>query len=280
MKVGEFNLLKAKRRTLNGYYLVDSEDVEVLLPNKYVPTGMKPDDEISVFIFKDSEDRLTATTITPKILLNEFAVLEVVDVNPVGAFLDWGLEKDLLVPYSEQVEKMKVGNSYPVYLYLDDKTQRLVATGKINKILERDDITVKTGDEVELLICNSTDLGINVIINNLHMGLLYDNELFQAVSPGEVITGYIKNVRPDNKIDVSLQKQGYVSVEPNSKKILQKLQDNNGFLNVTDKSDPVIILAKLEMSKKIFKKAIGSLYKQRLISIKEDGIYLVEESSK
>ncbi len=213
-------------------------------------------------------------------MLNEFAVLEVVDVNPVGAFLDWGLEKDLLVPYSEQAEKMKVGYSYPVYLYLDDKTQRLVATAKINKILERDDITVKAGEEVELLICNSTDLGINVIINNLHLGLLYDNELFQAVLPGDVVTGYIKNVRPDNKIDVSLQKQGYVSVEPNSKKILQKLKDNSGFLNVTDKSDPVIILAKLEMSKKIFKKAIGSLYKQRLISIKEDGIYLVDETGK
>lgn len=275
MNLGEFNDLTARRRTLNGYYLIDNEDVEVLLPNKYVPTGMKPDDEISVFIFKDSEDRLTATSIRPKILLNEFGVLEVVDVNPVGAFLDWGLEKDLLVPYSEQVEKMKVGRSYPVYLYLDDKTQRLVATGKINRILERDDITVEKGEEVDLLICNSTDIGINVIINNLHPGLLYDNELFQAVTPGERIVGYVKHIRPDNKIDVSLQKQGYVNVEPNADKILERLKDNNGFLNLTDKSDPVIVLAKLEMSKKLFKKAIGSLYKQKLIRIEKDGIYLV-----
>lgn len=268
-------MLTAKRRTLNGYYLVDDEENEVLLPNKYVPTGMKPDDEISVFIFKDSEDRLTATTIKPKILLNEFSVLDVVDVNPVGAFLDWGLEKDLLVPYSEQVEKMKVGRNYPVYLYMDDKTQRLVATGKINRILERDEITVETGEEVELLICNSTDIGINVIINNLHPGLLYDNELFQAVTPGERIMGYVKHIRPDKKIDVTLQKQGYENVEPNAMKILERLKDNNGFLNLTDKSDPVIILAKLEMSKKLFKKAIGSLYKQRLIRIDKDGIYLV-----
>nr|MBC8319629.1 GntR family transcriptional regulator [Bacteroidota bacterium] len=275
MKIGEFNLLAAKRRTLNGYYLVDNKDVEVLLPNKYVPAGMKPDDEISVFIFKDSEDRLTATTIEPKILLNEFAFLKVVDVNPVGAFLDWGLEKDLLVPYSEQSEKMKVGSSYPVYLYLDEKTQRLAASGKTNKFLEKDEITVEKDQEVELLICNSTDLGINVIINDVHNGLLYDNELFQAVIPGERVIGYVKNIRPDNKIDVSLQKQGYINVEPNAKKILQKLKDNNGYLNITDKSDPMIILAKLEMSKKLFKKAIGSLYKQRLIRIEKDGIYLV-----
>ena len=277
MKPGVFNLLSAKRRTLNGYYLIDDENVEVLLPNKYVPTGMKPGDEISVFIFKDSEDRLTATTIEPYILLNEFAVLEVVDVNPVGAFLDWGLEKDLLVPYSEQASKMAVGKSYPVYLYLDDKTQRLVATSKTNKILEKEEITVKVGEEVDLLICNSTDIGINVIINNIHEGLLYDNELFQAVTPGERVTGFIKNIRPDNKIDVSLQKQGYSNVEPNAEKILIGLKDNNGFLNLTDKSDPIIILAKLEMSKKTFKKAIGSLYKQKLIRIEEDGIYFVED---
>ena len=275
MNQGENNLLTAKRRTLNGYYLIDDENEEVLLPNKYVPSGMKPGDEISVFIYKDSEDRVIATTIKPFIMLNEFAVLDVVDVNPVGAFLDWGLEKDLLVPYSEQASKMQVGSSYPVYLYLDEKTQRLVASGKTNKFLNQEEITVYNGDEVELLICNATDLGINVIINNLHNGLLYDNELFQAVTPGDRITGYIKNVRPDNKIDVSLQKQGYVNVEPNAQKILEKLKDNDGFLNITDKSDPIIILARLEMSKKTFKKAIGSLYKQKIVRIEKDGIYLV-----
>ena len=277
MNLGIFNTLSAKRRTLNGYYLVDDEGNEVLLPNKYVPGGMKVGDEISVFIFKDSEDRITATTIVPLIMLNEFAVLEVVDINPVGAFLDWGLEKDLLVPYSEQNERMNIGKSYPVYLFLDKDSQRLVATCKTNKYLEAEDISVKNGQEVDLLICNPTDLGINVIINNLHRGLLYDNELFQAVTPGERIKGYIKLVRPYNKIDVSLQKQGYINVEPNSKKILEKLKENNGFMNLTDKTDPIIILAKLEMSKKVFKKAIGALYKQKLIRIEKDGIYLVTE---
>ncbi len=275
MNQGEFNLLTAKRRTLNGYYLVDAEDNEVLLPNKYVPSGMKPDDEISVFIYKDSEDRIIATTIKPYIMLNEFAVLEVVDINAIGAFLDWGLEKDLLVPFSEQSLRMQVGSSYPVYLFLDEKTQRLAASAKINKFLDTENITVYNGDEVELLICNSTDLGINVIINSIHKGLLYDNELFQAVSEGDIITGWIKNVRPDNKIDVSLQKQGYVNVEPNAQKILDKLKENNGFLNLTDKSDPIIILAKLEMSKKTFKKSIGLLYKQKIIRIEKDGIYIV-----
>lgn len=275
MNQGVFNKLSAKRRTLNGYYLVDEEDNEVLLPNKYVPSGMEVGDEISVFIYKDSEDRLIATNIEPYISLNKFAMLEVLDMNPVGAFMDWGLEKDLLVPYSEQTQRMNVGRFYPIYLYLDDKTDRLVGSGKTDRYLEKDDITVEKDEEVELLICDSTDIGINVIINNIHKGLLYDNELFQAVSPGDIVKGYIKNVRPDKKIDVSLQKQGYASVEPNSEKILQKLKENNGFLNLTDKSDPVVILAKLEMSKKVFKKAVGALYKQKLIRIENDGIYLV-----
>jgi uncharacterized protein len=275
MNPGIFNTLTAKRRTLNGYYLVDSDENEVLLPNKYVPGGMKVDDEISVFIYKDSEDRLIATTIVPKVLLNEFAVLEVVDMNNVGAFMDWGLEKDLLVPFSEQVERMKTGWSYPIYLLFDDKTQRLVGTGKTNRYLNNNDLTVEKDQEVEMLICNTTDIGINVIINNIHKGLLYDNEIFQAVSPGERVTGYIKNIRDDNKIDVSLQKQGYGNIEPNSKKIIEKLQESNGFLNLTDKADPIVILAKLEMSKKVFKKSIGALYKQKLIRIEQDGIYLV-----
>lgn len=275
MKQGVTNQLVAKRRTLNGYYLVDDQDNEVLLPNKYVPSGLKPDDLISVFIYKDSEDRIIATTIEPFIKLNSFAMLEVVDMNPVGAFMDWGLEKELLVPYSEQVQRMKVGNMYPVYLYMDDKTDRLVGTCKIDRYLERENITVNKDQEVDLLICNPTEIGITVIINNIHKGLLYDNELFQAVSPGDRISGYIKNIRPDKKIDVTLQRQGYAGIEPNAEKIIQVLKDNNGFLNITDKSDPVIILARLEMSKKTFKKAIGALYKKRLIRIEDDGVYLV-----
>lgn len=274
MKQGVFNLLKAKRKTQHGMYLVDEDDNEVLLPNKYVPENLTYGEEISVFIYKDSEDRITATTIDPHVKLGEFAMLEVVQVNQTGAFMDWGLEKDLLVPFSEQVQRMKPGYSYPVYLYLDEKTDRLVATAKIDRYIVKEDITVEENDEVDLLICNSTELGINVIINNIHKGLIYDNEIFQALNEGDRIKGYIKKIRPDKKIDVSLYKLGYSAVEPNSEKIIQTLKSNDGFLNLTDKTDPIIILAKLEMSKKVFKKAIGSLYKKRLIRIEKDGIYL------
>ncbi len=275
MEQGKVNVLTASRSTQNGVYLVDHEGAEVLLPNKYVPKGFKKDDSISVFIYKDSEDRIIATTLEPHIKLGEFAMLEVLAVNTIGAFMDWGLEKDLLVPYSEQTGKMHKGRLYPVYLYLDDKTDRLVGTTKVDRYLERDDITVERGDKVDLLICDTTDLGINVIINNIHRGLLYDNELFQAVIPGERITGYIKNVRPDKKIDVSLQKIGYGAVKPGSVKIMEALKENNGYLNLTDKSDPVVIQAKLEMSKKMFKKSVGMLYKKKVIRLEDDGIYLV-----
>ncbi len=275
MEQGKVNVLTASRSTQNGVYLVDHEGAEVLLPNKYVPKGFKKDDSISVFIYKDSEDRIIATTLEPSIKLGEFAMLEVLAVNTIGAFMDWGLEKDLLVPYSEQTGKMHKGRLYPVYLYLDDKTDRLVGTTKVDRYLERDDITVERGDKVDLLICDTTDLGINVIINNIHRGLLYDNELFQAVIPGERITGYIKNVRPDKKIDVSLQKIGYGAVKPGSVKIMEALKENNGYLNLTDKSDPVVIQTKLEMSKKMFKKSVGMLYKKKVIRLEDDGIYLV-----
>ncbi len=275
MEQGKVNVLTASRSTQNGVYLVDHEGAEVLLPNKYVPKGFKKDDSISVFIYKDSEDRIIATTLEPHIKLGEFAMLEVLAVNTIGAFMDWGLEKDLLVPYSEQTGKMHKGRLYPVYLYLDDKTDRLVGTTKVDRYLERDDITVERGDKVDLLICDTTDLGINVIINNIHRGLLYDNELFQAVIPGERITGYVKNVRPDKKIDVSLQKIGYGAVKPGSVKIMEALKENNGYLNLTDKSDPVVIQAKLEMSKKMFKKSVGMLYKKKVIRLEDDGIYLV-----
>lgn len=279
MKQGIFNKLVVNRRTTQGYYLIDTEENEVLLPNKYIPHDLKPGDTISVFVYKDSEDRIIATTLTPKILLNEFAVLEAIDINNIGAFLDWGLEKDLMVPFSEQIQRMSVGTKYPVYLYLDDKTDRLVATAKIDKYLEHDNITVSTFEQVDLLICNPTEIGINVIINSIHHGLLYDNELFQAVSTGEIVKGYVKQIRPDKKIDVMLQMPGYGNIEPNSQKIMEKLEENDGFLNLTDKSDPIVILAKLEMSKKTFKKSVGLLYKKHLIRIEDDGIYLTKNQS-
>ncbi|MDP2721124.1 MAG: S1-like domain-containing RNA-binding protein [Bacteroidales bacterium] len=275
MEIGKYNTLTALRSTDNGFYLVDEEQNEVLLPNKYVPEGFKAGDTLEVFLYRDSEDRMVATTDVPDIQLHEFGVLEVRDVNRIGAFLDWGLEKDLLVPFSEQKFRLFPGKKCVVFLKLDEKTQRLVATTRIEHYLERDDVELEPGEEVDLLICEPTEIGMQVIINNKYLGLLYDNELFQAVLPGEHVTGFVKRVRPDKKVDVMLQKPGYEHVEPAAQKILEVLQANHNFLNLTDKSEPVIILAKLEMSKKTFKKAIGALYKQHLIRIETDGIYLV-----
>jgi len=218
-----------------------------------------------------------ATTETPFAELHEFAVLEVMEVNKIGAFADWGLEKELLIPFSEQKMRLFPGKKAVVYIRLDEKTQRLLGTTRIEHYLEREDVELELGQEVDLLICEPTEIGMQVIIDNKYLGLLYDNELFQAVLPGEHVRGFVKNVRPDKKVDVMLQKPGYGHVEPASAKILEVLKKNKGFLALTDKSEPVIILARLEMSKKTFKKAIGSLYKQQIIRLEEDGIYLASE---
>ncbi len=277
IEIGKYNKLKAIRLTPPGMYLAEegNEEEVVLLPHKYIPSTLKVEDEVSVFIYRDSEDRLVATTLTPKILLHEIACLEVKDVNDHGAFLDWGLEKDLLVPYREQQKKMRPGEKYLVYLYLDSDTDRLAATSKIDRFLEWEDLTVRIGDQVDLLIGEATDLGVNVIINNIHKGLIYQNEIFKKVAPGDKTTGYIKDIRDDGKIDVSFQIQGYRNIDPSAELILEKLKANKGFLKLNDSSDPQDIMHKLQMSKKTFKKAIGSLFRQRLIAIEEDGIYLL-----
>lgn len=277
MNIGKWNTLKALRSTDHGFYLIDEEQNEVLLPNKYIPEGFAEGTEIDVFLYRDSEDRLVATTETPLAELHEFAVLEVTEVNKIGAFADWGLEKELLIPFSEQKMRLYPGKKCVLYVKLDEKTQRLLGTTRIERYLEREDVELEQGQEVDLLICEPTEIGMQVIINNKYIGLLYDNELFQAVIPGEHVTGYVKHVRPDKKVDVMLQKPGYEHVEPAAEKVLQALKINNGFLALTDKSDPVVILARLEMSKKTFKKAIGALYKQQLVRLEEDGIYLSQE---
>ncbi len=274
MKIGEYNTLTAIRATIHGFYLEDEEGQEVLLPNKHVPETLKPNDRIEVFIYNDSEDRLTATVLKPKITLHQFAGLEVTAVTKFGAFLDWGLEKDLLVPFKEQRERMEVGKRYVVYLLLDEKTDRLVATNHIKRYIEPEPETT-VGEAVDLLVADSTDLGYNVIINSQYIGLLYYNEIFQEIKTGDSLKGYIKNIREDGKVDVSLQQQGYKNIAPNSQKILTVLKEHNGFLPLTDKSSPVDIIDLLGMSKKTFKKAIGNLYKQRLIELKPNGIQLV-----
>jgi len=273
--LGKYNRLKIVRQTDNGVYLTDEEGAgEVLLPNKFVPEKWETGDQLKVFIFRDSEDRITATTATPLIKLNEFACLQVRELNNIGAFLDWGLDKDLLVPFKEQPGKMIPGNWYIVYLYLDEKTDRLAASGRYQKFLQKENIHVRAGLEVNLLIDNQTELGLNVIINNRYRGLVYENEIFEPLRRGDRRKGYVKLVREDGKIDVSLQKPGYGKVEPNAGKILAQLRANEGYLRLTDKSDPDDITELLEMSKKTFKKAVGALYKERLIRLEEDGIYL------
>ncbi|RCR70037.1 CvfB family protein [Larkinella punicea] len=275
IQIGKINTLIALRETSVGVFLGDDEDNDILLPNKYVPESLRVDDPIDVFVYTDSEDRIIATTLTPKIQRNQFARLQVISVTSVGAFLDWGLEKDLLVPYREQSRPMEVGRWYVVYLYLDHETDRLVASSRLNRFLDSEVPNLTEGQEVSLLAWEPTDLGINVIINNRYRGLVYANEVFRQVYPGDRLTGYIKTIRDDNRIDVSLQKPGYENVEPNAQRILATLREQNGFLPLNDYSEPDAIYQTLEMSKKTFKKAIGALFRERKIAIKEDGIYLV-----
>ena len=275
LHLGIKNTLHILRGTTVGMFLGDDEENDVLLPKKYIPEDAVVGDDIEVFIYKDSEDRIIATTLEPKIQLNQFACLQVKAVTAIGAFLDWGLEKDLFVPFREQNKKMEEGKWYVVFLYLDEETDRLVASCKVNRYFEKENIDLTIGQEVDLLVFEETEMGLNVIINGKYKGLIYENEIFQRIKIGTSTKGYIKNIREDNRIDVSLQKQGYENIEPNAERILTKLKANNGFLDITDKSDANYVMYQLEMSKKTFKKAVGALYRQRIIRLDEDGIYLV-----
>ncbi|MGX5852549.1 CvfB family protein [Dyadobacter jiangsuensis] len=276
--IGKYNYLTIERVTSVGMFLSDVEGEEVLLPNQYITDDMQVGDQIKVFVYLDSEDRPVATTQTPKIIRNEFAFLEVKDVSEYGAFLDWGLIKDLFVPFREQPKPMEIGEWHVVFLYLDQKSQRLLASAKIDKFLESERLTVAEGDEVDLLVWQKTDLGYNVVVNQYHKGLIYANEVFQPLQIGDSLKGYVKKIREENKLDISLQKTGYEVVEPVAKQILEEVRKGKGFLNLSDSSSPEDIYNRLKISKKVFKKAIGGLYKQGIIRITDDGIYLVGES--
>ncbi len=237
---------------------------------------MKPGGKVTVFIYRDSEGRTVATTLTPKINLHEFALLKVSAVTGVGAFLDWGLEKDLMVPFREQKQKMEEGRWYIVYLDLDQKTDRLFASNRVERYLQNDELVVKEGDEVDLVVQQKTDLGYAVIIKHKHKGLIFDNEVFKEIRVGDRLKGYVKNIRDDNKIDVSLQALGYRGAnDANSELILTKLKEYDGFIPLTDKSTPEEISIQFGISKKAFKKSLGALYKQRLIEIQATGIRLL-----
>jgi predicted RNA-binding protein (virulence factor B family) len=281
MEVGKYNTLQILRGTSVGMYLGDDEGNDVLLPHKYIPENAQIGESIEVFIYRDSEDRLIATTLKPLILLNQFAILEVVAATQFGAFLDWGLEKDLFVPFKEQNHKLQKGQYVPVYLYLDEQTDRVVASAKVHKYFKNlDGVDLDEGQEVDLLVFEKTELGHNVVVNNLYKGLVYENETFRRLAWGDTTKGYVKLIRDEGKIDISLQPLGFLkTLEPNQKAILDKLQQSGGTLNLSDNTDPIEIQEVLEMSKKAFKKAIGVLYKDKKIIIKSDSIVLNQTSA-
>jgi len=275
VEIGKLNTLRINRTVDFGAYLDGQEHGEILIPLKYLPESFEIDDLIEVMVYTDTEDRLVATTEIPKAKVGEFAFLKAVSITTVGAFLDWGLIKDLFVPYQEQKLKMEEGRSYYVYLYLDTKTNRVVASAKIEKFLDNLPHNFKENQEVQLGIYEETDLGFKAIINNTHSGVIYKNEVFQKLKKGDLIKGYIKKIRIDEKIDLSLQKVGYGIMDDVSEIIIEALKKSGGFLAITDKTSPEIIYQILNISKKNYKKAVGILYKSRIITLESDGIKLV-----
>jgi predicted RNA-binding protein (virulence factor B family) len=273
--LGQINSLTVLRSTSVGLFLGDEDGNDVLLPNKYVDQVMSIGDTIDVFVYKDFEQRWVATTLTPFIQANEFGYLRVRHATEMGAFLECGLEKDVFVPFKEQTQKMLAGHKYVVYLYVDKQTERLVASAKINRFLNNETLTVDAGDEVNLLIFETTPLGYNAIINKQHKGLIYHNEIFQDVQIGDELKGYIKAIREDHTIDISLQPKGRQRLEEGAETILMYLNKHKGFLPLHDKSDAEDITRLLKMSKKTFKKSVGTLYKARLVKLEENGVRLI-----
>lgn len=275
IKVGEYNTLPVARAFDFGMYLGEDKDV-VLLPKRFVPHGVKPGDTLNVFVYHDSEDRLIATTQRPMGIVGDILNLKVVSVTKQGAFMDWGLMKDLFVPKSKQLMGMRVGGHYIVKIYLDEMTGRVAATEKIEPFLSNEQLTVKEQEPVNLLVYRRTDIGYVVIINNQHTGVLHFNDIFQEIQVGDSLKGYIKNIRENNKIDVAVGKMGYQRVEDEAGKVMRLLKENKGFLPYNDKSSPEDIYAFFGMSKKTFKMTTGNLYKSRQILFTETGIKLVE----
>jgi predicted RNA-binding protein (virulence factor B family) len=274
MKVGEYNELEVVKELDFGIYFREG-DVEILMPTKWVPSGTKIGDTLNVFVFRDSDDRLIATTVKPMATADTFAFLEAKQVNEIGAFMDWGMDKDLLVPFREQAQRMEPGKSYVVFVYLDEETDRLVGSTKLSRFIIREDVDVREGDIVDLLIYSETDLGFNAIVNDLYTGLIYKNEIYEAIRVGDKMQGFIKRVREDEKIDLSLQKSGYELVDDVKWRILKLIKEEKGLLALNDDSTPEEIKAKLQISKKAFKKAIGALYRERLVKLTDKGVELI-----
>jgi len=274
IKIGQYNKLRVTKFVDYGLYLDDGNDGEILLPKRYMPDDVKVDQTINVFIYADSDDTLIATTQTPLACVGEAAYLRVAEVNNVGAFLDWGLAKDILVPFGEQHRKMEVGRSYVVYLYIDKYADRIVASSKINKFIKDETSGYKQKQQVDLLIAGKTDLGYKAIINNQYFGMLYESDVFQKLYFGQKIKGFIKNIRPDSKVDLTLQLNTNQSRNSLADQIIDYLKSHDGKSNLTDKSKPEDIYKQYAVSKSNYKKALGGLYKKRIITIENNMIRL------
>ncbi len=274
--IGSYNTLKVVKLVDFGIYLDAGAYGEVLMPTRYVPEGTKVDDMIEVFLYTDSEDRPIATTATPYAAVGDFAAMKVKAISSVGAFLDWGIMKDLLVPFSEQRRDLSEGETCVVYVYLDSKTSRVVASAKYEKFLEKEDFSELEPDmQVDIMIASKTDLGYKAIIDNKYIGLIYKNEVFKPLKLGDKLKAYIRQIREDGKIDLRLQRSGYDAIKGEAELILNKLNACGGFIATTDKSPAELIYDTYNISKKTYKKAVGDLYKHGLIKIQPDGIKLV-----
>ena len=278
IKLGAYNTLHISDNTDFGLYLEDAYGDRVLLPKRHLPDGLDSAGKLTVFVYLDSEDRPVATTQRPLVTVGECAALRVKEINHYGAFMDWGLDKDLLLPYNEQHKPMEEGRRYVVYVYLDARTDRIVASSRLSHHLSEAAGHLKPGQEVDLLICGRSDMGYKAVINNTHLGLVYKDEAFRALHYGSTVRGFVKSIRPDQKINLSLQRPAQRGREELSSKILDYLHAHGGVSTITDKSPPNEIYDTFQVSKSNYKKALGALYKLRKIRIEKDKISLADGS--
>lgn len=278
--IGRRNRLSIERSASPGLYLNGGALGEILLPGRYIPADVKPGDKLDVFVYLDSEDRLVATTEIPKVMVGEFACLKVIGVHPrVGAFLDWGLPKDLLLPFPEQEVPVRVGMTVPVFVYLDPKSKRIVASARLRRHLNRSGDTYQEKQPVNLLIIGRTPLGYNAIVNNDRLGLLYHNTVGVSLTIGQRLKGFVRVAREDGKLDLTLDQAGYSRVMPLKLRILSAMKDNDGQLDLDDDSSPEVIREKFQCSKKAFKQALGALYKSRRIEFTRPGLKLLDNTT-
>lgn len=276
MKLGEYNLLKIDRITQPGAYLLDEEGNDVLLPTKYLE-GLQVGDDINVFIYKDSEGRIIATTRTPALTVNQFGFLNIAEVNQFGAFAEWGVEKHLLIPFREQSKRLEEGKKYFIYMYIDNATERLVGTTRIGSFMHPADDSIVENQAVDIIAWEYTNLGLKVLVNHRFQGLVFANDIHQKIRIGTTLKGFVKKIREDGKLDIVLLQPGYDKIDGLARKFLALLYENDGFIDLTDKSSPEEIKQQTNWSKKVFKQVVGNLYKQRLIQLHENGISSVED---